>query len=205
MLKERLKEHTLDVSVLIPGLLPDPPQLDSCLGPDLDGCSLSSGHSLLDRLHQILSIANQHLCCLQVLLGACKRENYWMIAKNCLKYWTGNESGTDAVCQSAPNFTSKDEFKMFAYLELPALLLWLLTIFSTASLLLGFSHTPTVSSEKYLINHRVEKYLGQLTVLILLSVHSIASSLASLVTSSDASAIALAMEISSFLLPLSSW
>ena len=43
-----------------------------------------------------------------------------------------------------------------------------------------------------------------LTVLILLSVHSLASSLASLVTSSEDSAMALAMEISSLLLPLSS-
>merc|ERR1719510_2064131 len=42
-------------------------------------------------------------------------------------------------------------------------------------------------------------------VLILLSVHSLASSLASLVTSSEDSAMALAMEISSLLLPLSSW
>merc|ERR1719219_1335569 len=42
-------------------------------------------------------------------------------------------------------------------------------------------------------------------VLIRLSVHSLASSLASLVTSSEDSAMALAMEISSLLLPLSSW
>ena len=43
------------------------------------------------------------------------------------------------------------------------------------------------------------------TVLIRLSVHSLASSLASLVTSSEDSAMAFAMEISSLLLPLSSW
>ena len=42
------------------------------------------------------------------------------------------------------------------------------------------------------------------TVLIRLSVHSLASSLASLVTSSEDSAIAFAMEINSLLLPLSS-
>ena len=44
-----------------------------------------------------------------------------------------------------------------------------------------------------------------LTVLIRLSVHSLASSLASLVTSSEDSAMAFAIEISSLLLPLSSW
>ena len=47
-------------------------------------------------------------------------------------------------------------------------------------------------------------YNDIVTVLILLSVHSLASSLASLVTSSDDSAIALAMEMRSLLLPLSS-
>ena len=48
------------------------------------------------------------------------------------------------------------------------------------------------------------EYSCKLTVLILLSVHSMASSLASLVTSSEASAMAFAMAINSFLLPLSS-
>ena len=82
---------------------------------------------------------------------------------------------------------------------------------SLPSLLRGFSagfqwsgcaHTLEAGSEELVVSNENSKVL--LTVLILLSVHSLASSLASLVTSSEDSAMALAMEISSLLLPLSS-
>ena len=60
------------ILVLVPGLLPDPLQLDSCVGPDLDGGSLCGRHRLLDRLHQVLRVADQHLGGLLVFLGAWK-------------------------------------------------------------------------------------------------------------------------------------
>ena len=57
-------------SVLVPRLLPHPPQSDPGLGPDLDGGRLGRGDGLLDGLHEVLGVANQHLGGLDVLLGA---------------------------------------------------------------------------------------------------------------------------------------
>ena len=59
----------MGLSVLIPRLLPHPAQLDPRVCPDLDGGRLGSRHRLLHRLHEVLSVANQHLGGLDVLLS----------------------------------------------------------------------------------------------------------------------------------------
>ena len=56
-------------SVLVPRLLPHPPQSDPGVGPDLDGGGLGRRDGLLDGLHEVLSVANQHLGGLDVLLS----------------------------------------------------------------------------------------------------------------------------------------
>ena len=82
----------------------------------------------------------------------------------------------------------------------------LLRGFSAGSRWLGCARTLEAGSEESeLQTMRINLVAMSQTVLIRLSVHSLASSLASLVTSSEDSAMAFAMEISSLLLPLSSW
>ena len=56
--------------VLIPGLFPDPAQFDPRVGPDLDGGRLRRGHRLLDRLHQVLCVADKHLRRFNILLSS---------------------------------------------------------------------------------------------------------------------------------------
>jgi hypothetical protein len=48
-------------------LLPNPFELDSGVCPDLDGRGFGRRHRLLHRLHQVLSVAHQHLRGLLVL------------------------------------------------------------------------------------------------------------------------------------------
>ena len=55
-------------SVLVPRLLPHPPQSDPGVRPDLDGGRLGRRDGLLDGLHEVLGVANQHLCGLDILL-----------------------------------------------------------------------------------------------------------------------------------------
>ena len=55
-------------SVLVPRLLPHPPQTDPGVRPDLDGGRLSCCDGLLDGLHEVLGVADQHLRGLDVLL-----------------------------------------------------------------------------------------------------------------------------------------
>ena len=55
-------------SVLVPRLLPHPPQSDPGVRPDLDGGRLGRRDGLLHGLHQVLSVADQHLGGLDVLL-----------------------------------------------------------------------------------------------------------------------------------------
>ena len=57
-------------SVLVPRLLPHPPQSDPGVRPDLDGGRLGRGDGLLHGLHEVLSVANQHLCGLDILLSS---------------------------------------------------------------------------------------------------------------------------------------
>jgi len=56
--------------VVVPGLLPNPFQPYSCISSDFDRSCFCGSHSLLDWLHKILGIANQHFCSLNVFFGA---------------------------------------------------------------------------------------------------------------------------------------
>lgn len=47
--------------LLVPGRLPDPVEGEACISPDLDGSCLSLPDRLLHRLHQVLSVVDQHL------------------------------------------------------------------------------------------------------------------------------------------------
>lgn len=51
--------------LLVPGGLSDPVEGETCICPDLDGSCLSLSDSLLHRLHQVLSIVDQHLSSLK--------------------------------------------------------------------------------------------------------------------------------------------
>lgn len=58
--------------VLVPRLAAHPAQiLVGLVGADLDAGALGGAHRLLDRLHQVLGVADQHFGGLVVLLGAC--------------------------------------------------------------------------------------------------------------------------------------
>lgn len=57
--------------ILVPGLLADPADAESGICADLDGGSFACPHSLLDRLHQVLRVAHQHVGCLLIFFGAC--------------------------------------------------------------------------------------------------------------------------------------
>ena len=56
--------------VVVPWLLPVPDELDARVSPDLDGGGLRRRHSLLDAVHQVLRVANQHLGGFLVFLRA---------------------------------------------------------------------------------------------------------------------------------------
>lgn len=47
--------------LLVPGGLSDPVEGEACVCPDLDGSRLGLPHGLLHRLHQVLSVVDQHL------------------------------------------------------------------------------------------------------------------------------------------------
>ena len=53
--------------VLVPGLLANPAQSNAGIGADLDAGGLGGGDGLLDALHQVLGVANQHVRRLQIL------------------------------------------------------------------------------------------------------------------------------------------
>ena len=65
-----MRSVSVSVSVLVPGLFPHPPQSDPGVSPDLDGGRFGRRDGLLDGLHEVLGVANQHLGGLDVLLSA---------------------------------------------------------------------------------------------------------------------------------------
>ena len=122
---------------------------------------------------------------------------------DCIKFCAFPTSiSVASMSSSVPGIKNELFYKETSH---PVLRAWLpsqLRGFSAGSRWWGCAHTLGAGSEEFVVSNENSKVL--LTVLILLSVHSLASSLASLVTSSEDSAMALAMEISSLLLPLSS-
>jgi len=54
----------------IPWLLADPLEPHARVRADLDAGGLRRGHRQLDRVHQVLGVANQHLGCFLVFFSA---------------------------------------------------------------------------------------------------------------------------------------
>ena len=69
--------------VVVPWLLPNPLQLYSGISSDFDGSCFCGSYSLLDWLHQILSIPNQHFCGLNILLGSWKFKSVIFVSCFC--------------------------------------------------------------------------------------------------------------------------
>lgn len=52
---------TAALLLLVPGGLSDPVEGEACIRSDLDGSCFCLSDCLLDRLHQVLSVVDQHL------------------------------------------------------------------------------------------------------------------------------------------------
>lgn len=55
------EKGTAAILLLVPGGLSDPVEGEACIRSDLDGSCLCLSDCLLNRLHQVLSIVDQHL------------------------------------------------------------------------------------------------------------------------------------------------
>ncbi len=96
-----LLEGLMNWLVLVPRLLSDPLELDASVSPDLDGGRFGRRHRLLDRLHQVLRVAHQHLSRLLVLFGSWKKIQVQQ--KNEFAFWLKNTSSFIVNAQSLLN------------------------------------------------------------------------------------------------------
>ena len=216
-IQREAEEQGGSFSLLVPGGLPDPVKGETCVCPDLNGSCLGLPDSLLHGLHQVLSVVDQHL---SGLVEKGMRDVVMRIS----------ESNSDLLYSSKNN--NKHCLPALTPLRWcwydPTWWPWLWTGFWAECWWWGYVHTPGSRSESQQREKKCDSKTDKVSSLpsektltplfhsltetreltwsrlvrIRLSVHCLATSFASRVTSSEALAMSLAHWMRARLLPL---